>query len=225
MAMTSDPTLAPRYEAELTAYVAACAEADAVRVGEFPRQYGIAPPPGQTLKVSAAHLLEFGAAMRMLALEEAGLDIHRQVGLPAAREALAETLLAPTRAGKRQDEVDSNPALLPTVLRLLVDRMAWSGPRCLGAEGVDSAQLDLEDVPVQEQEGIKRLVLGVRPDGPVGGQVGEECLDPAFPHIFGVPPPGGAFVKPDEPLDPVDVGTLGLVRVMSDPDGLSHLIE
>ena len=71
MAMTPCPTLATRYEAELATCVAACAEADAVRVGEFLRQFGIAPPPGQTLKVPAARHLDLGAARRMLALEEA----------------------------------------------------------------------------------------------------------------------------------------------------------
>jgi hypothetical protein len=120
----------------MSTFVAECAEADAVRVGEFLRKSGIAPQQGQSRSLPAAHLLDLGAAMRIAAWEEAGLDVHRQVGLPVARDAICLVLLSPLRANRVPDKAAPNPSLLTAVLRLLIERFAWSGCRDLGAEVV-----------------------------------------------------------------------------------------
>ena len=60
------------------------AEADADRVGAFLDALGLRPPPGQVLPLSAAFLLDLGAALRLFRWEQAGLQPHEVAGLPSA---------------------------------------------------------------------------------------------------------------------------------------------
>jgi hypothetical protein len=117
----------------VSAFAAECAEIDARRVGEFLRRHKIAPPPGESRKLPTAHLLDLAAALRLAGWEWAGLDIHRRAGLPPARDAICNVLLAPTRPGSGLVE-RAVPTLYPAVLHLLIEHFAWSGLRDLGAE-------------------------------------------------------------------------------------------
>src|SRR5205085_993171 len=80
----------------------------------------------------ADFLLDLGAAMRLLAWEQAGLTLHRESGLPPAAEAATQVFLdaVPSAAGRRWP----NLWLCKAVLRLSVDRFAWAGGRDLRAD-------------------------------------------------------------------------------------------
>src|SRR5437868_5648101 len=82
-----NPALAA-YPPELIERVADQAARDAQLAANILDEAGLAPSPGGVRSFPAEFLLELGAAARLLAWESAGLELHRQAGLPAAREAL-----------------------------------------------------------------------------------------------------------------------------------------
>jgi hypothetical protein len=109
--------------------VAADAAADADLVIGFFRAVGLAPAAGRTAAFPGAFLLDLGAALRLWAWEAAGLNIHRDAGLPAARDAFRQVCLDAVKPAAR----DPNPPLHRAVVRLAADRLAWTGRRDLGA--------------------------------------------------------------------------------------------
>src|SRR3954453_10920536 len=74
---------------ELIARVAEQAARDADLAAEFLKGVGLNPPPGTTRALPSDLLLELGAAMRLLAWERDGLDMHDS-GLPTSRAAILE---------------------------------------------------------------------------------------------------------------------------------------
>src|SRR5438067_10767074 len=75
------------YPPELIARIAEQAARDADLTAEFLKGVGLGPPPGTTRPLPSELLLELGAAMRLLAWEMDGLDLHG-FGLPTARDAI-----------------------------------------------------------------------------------------------------------------------------------------
>ena len=111
--------------AEMVSSVAADAARDADRVGAFLDAFGIKAPADRPLHLPAAFLLDLGAALRLLAWEQQGLQLHREAGLPPAREVLADVLRQAANAGSSAPALP-NHGLALTVLMLSVDRLAWS---------------------------------------------------------------------------------------------------
>lgn len=131
------PHTVPAIPPELLADVAERADADADRVVLFLQALGLAPAPGQTRALPAAFLLDLGAALRLLAWEAAGLDVHRQAGLPAALDAIRRAFAeAPGYLLRDPTAPAPYPPLFRAVLRLTADRLAWAGRRDLGADVV-----------------------------------------------------------------------------------------
>src|SRR5439155_26688283 len=87
-----------------------------------------------------------------------------------------------------------------------------------GADGVEVAEVDLQDVPIQEQDGREGLVLGAGGDTTVDGEVGEEGFDVGVRQVFGMAPAVGGAVEADELLDPVEVGPFGAEGQVLDAD-------
>src|SRR4051812_5772611 len=115
------------FPAELIDGVAAEAAEDADRVALFLRYLGLVPTPEAPVRLDADFLLELGAALRLLKWEGAGLTIHREAGLPAARHALERTFLTVTKEGT----IPEGSQLSRSVLKLFVERFAWHGRRDL----------------------------------------------------------------------------------------------
>jgi hypothetical protein len=85
-------------------------------------------------------------------------------------------------------------------------------------------QREAEDLTVQEQEGVERLVLGCGGDVALDGQVGEELLDLRRPGISRMAPGAIPLQEPDELLGPPDVRLLGVIREVADSDCLADLL-
>ena len=81
---------------------------------------------------------------------------------------------------------------------------------------VDAAERAAEDVVVQEQDGVERLVLGRCGDPSVLGEVGEERGEVGLGERVGVAGPA-VVVRVEEavPSDPVGVGLFRVVRVVA----------
>jgi hypothetical protein len=123
--------------ADMVAAVAANAARDADCVGLFLNRLGLGATPERPRPMPAAFLLHLGAALRLLTWEAQGFFFHRAAGLPEAPQ--------PIRAAfESLAEPDADPTeLCVAVLRLSVERFAWSGPPELGADvALDEAQED-----------------------------------------------------------------------------------
>jgi hypothetical protein len=124
MAMLTALTLS-KLPSELVASVAGDAARDADRVGVFLDAFGIQATPECPLQLPVAFLLDLGAALRLLAWEQQGLQVHREAGLPPARGALADVLRQAANACGSSSPAP-NHGLAYRVLMLSVDRLAWS---------------------------------------------------------------------------------------------------
>ena len=111
--------------AEMVSSVAADAARDADRVGAFLDAFGIKAPADRPLHLPAAFLVDLGAALRLLAWEQQGLQLHREAGLPPAREVLADVLRQAVNAGSSAPALP-NHGLALRVLMLSVDGLSWS---------------------------------------------------------------------------------------------------
>jgi hypothetical protein len=108
---------------------------------------GLGPPPGEVRYLPATFLLELGAACRLLAWEVTGLTLHREAGLPSARDALRDAFWGAAALAADPSAPDPGPSLSRAVFALAVDRLAWAGPAYLRAEVIlDSPD---EDVMVE----------------------------------------------------------------------------
>ena len=119
------PTLAD-FPPEMIAAVVVDAERQAEGVAEFLGTLGenLVPPSRRT----PDFLLQLAAALRLRRWEAEGFFFHREVGLPEADQAVREALASP-------NAVAANPTSLSlAVLRLTLERFAWSGPRKLGVD-------------------------------------------------------------------------------------------
>jgi hypothetical protein len=87
--------------------------------------------------------------------------------------------------------------------------------------GVDAARIDLQDLLIQEQQGVEGLVLRACGHVPLDRQMAEELLDFGSAHVARVP----FAVEEDEPDDPADVALLGAQGVVADAQDLADLIQ
>jgi len=94
----------------------------------------------------------------------------------------------------------------------------------VGAHGIDTAlQSVVEGALVEEHQGIHGLVLGGGRDIAVHGQVREERLDVRFRREEIIAGPHA--VETDVAHDPLQVGSLGMNRVVVHAENLSDLLE
>jgi len=120
--------------AELIAVIARDAARDAVHVSQFLDALSAFPGgswlAAKPVVLPADFLLALGAALRLWLWEQRQITTHREAGLPAARDALADVFRAvtdPEAAARIQD--------LPSrVLALSVERFAWNAGPELGVE-------------------------------------------------------------------------------------------
>ncbi len=68
------------------------------------------------------------------------------------------------------------------------------------ADGIDVAEVDLQHVAVEEQDGGQGLVPGAGGDATVDDEMGEEGLDLRHAHFLRVAPPAGGAVEAYELL-------------------------
>ncbi len=119
------------YPPELIDRVAEQAARDADMTAGFLEAIGLTPPSGEARHLPGDFLLELGAAMRLLAWEVDGLDLHG-AGLPTARDAILRVFRDATNRLRNQSF--PIPSLGRDVFRISVERLAWVGPRDLHAE-------------------------------------------------------------------------------------------
>lgn len=125
------------FPAEMVAAVAADAARDADRVGLFLDNLGFRGTPEKPTPMPAGFLFHLAAALRLLGWEGQGFFLHREAGLPEARQAIRDAFRA-----LADSDADSTE-LSVAVLRLSVERFAWSGLPDLGADvALDEAQED-----------------------------------------------------------------------------------
>jgi len=94
----------------------------------------------------------------------------------------------------------------------------------VGAHGIDAVlQSMAQDALVEEDQGIHGLVLGGGRDVAMHRQVGEERFDLGFGGEEVLARPHA--VEPDEPDDPLHIGSLGMNGVVVPTEHLSHVIE
>jgi hypothetical protein len=123
---------------DLVRAVAQDAALDADRVGCFLDQLlgRCAAPAGDRppLLLPPDFLLELAAALRLLAWETSGLRCHLEAGLPPAQQALRDAFrwLKPATAAPETSDVPDR--LMPRVLALFIERLAWNGRAELGAD-------------------------------------------------------------------------------------------
>jgi hypothetical protein len=125
---------------DLVRAVAQEAALDAHRVGcfldEFLGRLGLAPAEGRSpLPLSRDFLLELAAALRLLVWETNGVRCHVEAGLPPAGQALRNAFrwLHPATAPQAGAAPER---LMPRVLALFIERLAWNGRVELGADVV-----------------------------------------------------------------------------------------
>ena len=121
---------------ELIEAIARDAARDADRVSRFLDALSVTPPgrwlAEKSVKLPGDFLLALGAALRLVFWEQQKLTAHREAGLPAAREALRDVLLAvtvPEAAARIRD-------LVARVLAFTVERFAWNAGAKLGVDVV-----------------------------------------------------------------------------------------
>jgi hypothetical protein len=137
---------------DLIAAVAQEAADDADRVGQFLDVLSENPVFSWWIqrprRLPASVLLELmylGFALRLLIWEQCGLQVHRDAGLPPARDILRDVFLAPG-----DPAAAARIAQLPgQVMALFIQRFAWAGRRELGTAMV----LD----PADEEQALEAL--------------------------------------------------------------------
>jgi len=127
MVPTEDPLAS--FPPEMIASVAEQAARDADLTAHFLQAAGFAPRPGKALRLPGSLLLGLGAAMRLLSWETQGLDLQG-AGFPTAEDVILQIFEDATR----RPLDPTSPSLCRQVLRFGIERMAWAGPRELGAE-------------------------------------------------------------------------------------------
>jgi hypothetical protein len=85
----------------------------------------------------------------------------------------------------------------------------------------EPGQLDLQDVPIKEQDRVQRLILGRGGDIAANRQVAEEGCYFRCGHLTRVT----LVVEEDEAPDPLQIRQLGSDAVVTQADDLAHLIQ
>ncbi len=121
---------------EMIESVAIQAMVDAQNVCSFLRAVGLDASPESPVRVPGGFLLQLGAALRLLKWETLGLRIHKDAGLPSAKEAIREAF------AKALDPAAQSTELARSVMRLSVERLAWAGTKELGIDVALTGELD-----------------------------------------------------------------------------------
>ena len=90
----------------------------------------------------------------------------------------------------------------------------------LGAEGMQVAERDAEDFPVEEQKGSESLVLSGGGDLFMNSEMGKGGFDLWCAHGGGV----AQFMEADEALVPMGIGLLGADGVSAQADSLAEAV-
>ena len=93
-------------------------------------------------------------------------------------------------------------------------------PLCAN-EVVEPREFHVEDLAIQEQQRVQRLVLRRCRDVVANGERREKRGDFRGAHLGGMP----LAVEKDVSLDPVDVRLLGATAVVARPDGVTNPVE
>jgi hypothetical protein len=101
-------------------------------------------------------LLHLGAALRLLTWESQGFSVHRDLGLPAAHDAIRDALLS------LNDPAADSSVFWVAVFRLSIERFAWNAPRELVAHVVLGDMIDDSALDV-----LADLLWASRHNGPV----------------------------------------------------------
>jgi hypothetical protein len=105
---------------------------------------------------------------------------------------------------------------------LVAGQDGWEPSRSLGSDHVvEPGQVLLEDVAVEEQESVQRLVLGRGGNLALDGQGTQEARDLGGAHLEGM----RLAMEADVPADPPDVGRLGASTPVAQPDGFPDAVE
>ncbi len=101
---------------------------------------------------------------------------------------------------------------------------AENGGEPFGLAGADDVfnpwRFDLEDVPVEKEDGAEGLALGGGGDVVLDGEVGKKAVEVVGVEFLRMPP-----VEPKEPIHPAEIGLFGSDGVVPDPDRASHLVK
>jgi len=104
------------------------ATSDAIRVRAYLDVLGFGAVPENPPPWLARFLLHIAAALRLRSWELQGFCFHREAGLPDGRQAIRD-------AFRSLRNPDADPTELEiAVMRLSLQRFAWSGQRELGAD-------------------------------------------------------------------------------------------
>jgi hypothetical protein len=107
------------------------AEQHATMVGEFFKATGI--DPSVLVHVPGALFLEIGAILQLREWESQGVFAYLGDELPSSAKALAQVRARIKKGPKEFDGPQAAP-LSRQVLRTCIERLAWYGPECLGAD-------------------------------------------------------------------------------------------
>ena len=130
MVTNQSPSSLARFPDELLTAVAIDGARDGDGVGIFLSYLGIRGTPEKPVQLPREFLLDLAAALRLLVWEAQGFFFHIEAGLPEAQEAIGDVF-------RRLSEHDFVPTRISVqVLRLFVERFAWTGQQNLGADMV-----------------------------------------------------------------------------------------
>jgi hypothetical protein len=131
----TDPSIPlATFPPELISRVAEQAAQDAELAAHTLKGVGLGPPPGGVRRLPPEFLLELGAACRLLAWEVGGLTLHREAGLPPARDAILRAFQDAAARKADPSAPAPGPSLIRAVFDLTVECLAWTGPAYLRAE-------------------------------------------------------------------------------------------
>jgi hypothetical protein len=138
MASPPPPISLADLPSDLVRAVAEDAALDADRVGcfldELLGRCGAAAEGRPPLRLPPDFLLELAAGLRLLAWEAGGLRCHREAGLPPAQQALRDAFRWLKPAAAAPETGDGPERLMPRVLALFIERLAWNGRVEWGAD-------------------------------------------------------------------------------------------
>ena len=124
-------TSANRVPPDLIHFIRDEAERDADQLGGFLASLGIVAPPDKPFKLPLSHLLDLSAAVRLLHWEEAGIQVHRESGLPPAEVVLRDVIDGALSAGVGGG---ADPAWHARVFEATISRFAWAARKAFGTD-------------------------------------------------------------------------------------------
>lgn len=124
------------FQTELVDAVAFDAIADAENVCLFLRLVGFDASPKNPIRLPGIFMLRLGAALRLLEWERLGFHFHIEAGLPSGKNAIRDAFSTALDADNQSTE------FARSIMRLSLEKFAWSSRRELGAVIAMDAELD-----------------------------------------------------------------------------------